>query len=272
MLLCWHLPGLAAATSAQPYNTSFPFPVAAYSLPPFLRCLPLDMSCWLLPGCDSMNMGSLKAELTFPPRFSLDRDPRDERDPRDGRGGGGGGGDDLLYPNASDGELDETTMILGSTPQARQTLKLRQRSQVACGCAQKFTASCGWPVGCCVGARWKMRKTPQVTLIATITGQLWPLSILSSRLRFRQMSPAASASGAKLPGFCAAPARIPQTGSLYGLHRVLAGCPSCPVPRLVAAVPPCPRVSRWRTRLRAGAASERDAMTSEGGWLLVSPD
>ncbi len=63
-----------------------------------------------------MNMGSLKAELTFPPRFSLDPDPRDERDPQDGPAGGSG--DDLLYPNTSDGELDETTMILGTTPQA----------------------------------------------------------------------------------------------------------------------------------------------------------
>lgn len=48
-------------------------------------------------GCDTMNMGSLKAELTFPPKYS-------------------GGAD------ASDGELDEETMILGTTPLAKPSL------------------------------------------------------------------------------------------------------------------------------------------------------
>lgn len=44
-----------------------------------------------------MNMGSLKAELMFPPKYTA---------------GAGGGNTD-----ASDGELDEDTMILGTTPQ-----------------------------------------------------------------------------------------------------------------------------------------------------------
>lgn len=44
-----------------------------------------------------MNMGSLKAELMFPPKYTS---------------GSGNAGADV-----SDGELDEDTMILGTTPQ-----------------------------------------------------------------------------------------------------------------------------------------------------------
>lgn len=49
-------------------------------------------------GCDTMNMGSLRAELMFPPKYT-------------------GSGVGSAAADASDGELDEDTMILGTTPQ-----------------------------------------------------------------------------------------------------------------------------------------------------------
>jgi hypothetical protein len=45
-----------------------------------------------------MNMGSLRAELMFPPKYT-------------------GSGFGSAAADASDGELDEDTMILGTTPQ-----------------------------------------------------------------------------------------------------------------------------------------------------------